>query len=131
MKDDGLAIFLYDLVILGRKSLMLDEAFMNYLYDYTYLTLDENRLGIKCIAHCSFNKDDYKLYIYADDIISASEKFTKLIKNEPHSFDIFGNFSVEQCDAIGSLAVGFNNYLSHEEKMIYNETSLLYRYLKQ
>ena len=131
MRDNGLAIFLYDLIILGNTRLCIDDYFMNHFYDFSLMNLDKYKRAISAIAHSSLNPNDYRLNFYADDIVSALEKVPLIIKFSKGWREIFDSIDPQIIDEIGQMAVEFNEYLSFQERLTYIGTNSIYRFLKQ
>ena len=130
MKDDAFAIFLYDLIILGRRTIEIDDIFIDNLYDFLKERINEYKNAILAIAISNLKHSNFTLYFYADDISSSIDKVETLLAHKKDCNKVFSSLDNDTLNEIGNLAIGFNTYLSMKEELTINYSSFSYKYLK-
>lgn len=130
MKEKALAIFIYDLCVLGREDLIINSDFLELLYQYISTYLESEFFCVTKFFDVIEENDNYVLNLPFDRINRACEIVRCVSLNKKDFSVMFDSISFEDAQEIGKFAVGFSSYLDKIEQIMYEIESNPYKLIK-
>jgi len=130
MKDKAFGIFIYDLCVLGRDDLIINETFLGLLHGFILSDLD-NRFEISSLMFDVTEESDHLVFqLPMERIVKACETVHKVSTHKCGYAELFDGIDFKDSQNIGQLAVSFSNYLDILEEEMYKEENGSYKLLK-
>ena len=130
MKDKAFAIFIYDLCVLGRGDIVINEALLGILHQYILEDMD-NRFEVSTLMFDVEEEDNNYVFRLSLERITKACELVRNVSAQKSGYSVmFDGLDSKETQSLGDFAVVFSSYLDELEDRMYEEQNNPYKLMK-
>ena len=130
MKDKAFAIFIYDLCVLRRGDIVINEALLGILHQYILEDMD-NRFEVSTLMFDVEEEDNNYVFKLSLERITKACELVRNVSAQKSGYSVmFDGLDSKETQSLGDFAVGFSSYLDELEDRMYEEQNNPYKLMK-